>query len=121
MSKETPPQIDILEATPHTQIATQIAEPCRDTHEKVFTRIKKFPEIVMDPNSPALAGFHKLMRKIFNEGEVEPLEVFQEELARRGPSEFICIVMSDPLLLDVDEDEGKDSNTVVTGAYGSVQ
>jgi len=119
MNKEKPGivRLSVAKATP--QIAAQIADPRRDTREKVFTRIKNFPEVVMDPDSPSLANFHKLMTEIFKKGEVEPLKVFQEELARGG---FICIVMKDLLLLrDVDEDEGKDSNTVVTGAYGSVQ
>jgi len=119
--------IRLLKTTSSISIAPEITAATEGTKKEVFNRIKKSPEVVTDPNSPDLAGFHDLMTRIFNTGEVEPLEVFQKELAESkledAQIKYICIVMKDPLLDEPDKDANgeKKINTVVSGAYGSVQ
>ncbi len=106
-----PPQTGNIE---QLTTATGIEDNRREIRLKILNRVATNSEIVTDPESPSLAEIHAFLTKNFKEGEVEPLEVFQAELASNetpnSPSRFICVLLRDP-----------EYNAVVSCAYGSVQ
>ncbi|MBI5621426.1 hypothetical protein HY933_00985 [Candidatus Falkowbacteria bacterium] len=56
--------------------------------------------------------FHVFLGHFFKPEEIEPLEVWQKELANQNPDvRYILIALRDP----------KDENKLVSAAYGSVQ
>lgn len=87
------------------------AQDVRDMRDRV---VNQGTEVILTPDSRSLADFHALLIKKFRPGEVEPLEVFQEEMSRNEKPDsnvrFICVVVKEPL-----------NNAVISGAYGSVQ
>ncbi len=87
--------------------------PAEDVRD-IYRRAQQGTEVILTPDSTSLADFHTLLTKKFRPGEVEPLEVFQDEMSRNSNPDsnvrFICVVARDPL-----------NNAVISGAYGSVQ
>ncbi|MFA4873051.1 MAG: hypothetical protein WC659_03895 [Patescibacteria group bacterium] len=87
--------------------------PAQDVRD-ILLRAQQGTEVVLTPDSRSLVDFHALLIKKFRPGEVEPLEVFQDEMSRNQNQDsnvrFIGVVARDPL-----------NNEVISGAYGSVQ
>jgi hypothetical protein len=107
----TTPAVSPTISTTPTDADTQLA----DTRKEVLlNRVKGTAEIITDPESPSLKEFHAFLEKSFAKGEVEPLDVFKEELSRQdtpeSPGHFICIVLRDPI-----------HGSIVSCTYGSVQ
>jgi RimJ/RimL family protein N-acetyltransferase len=70
------------------------------------------PEVITDPNSPALAEFHNFLVKNFRPEEIEDLPVFINELENENPNvHFILTVLRDP----------QSEHELASAAYGSVQ
>lgn len=86
------------------------------TKQDILNRVRSTAEVITDPESPSLQEFHNFLSNTFKEGEVEPLDVFKEELSRNenentnSAAHFICVVLRDPL-----------HGAIVSCAYGSVQ
>ncbi|MFA4818652.1 MAG: hypothetical protein WC621_02300 [Patescibacteria group bacterium] len=87
--------------------------PAQDIRD-MYTRVGNQAEVILSPEAESLADFHAFLEKNFKPGEVESLEVFQEEMSRNknpdSKTRFICTLLKDPL-----------DNKFVSGAYGSVQ
>jgi len=85
--------------------------PSEPTNE-ILKRVLGTAEVITGPDSETLKHFHTFLGNFFKPEEVEPLEVWQRELANKNPDvRYILTALRDP----------KDQNKLVSAAYGSVQ
>ncbi|MFZ2706648.1 MAG: hypothetical protein WAY88_00760 [Minisyncoccia bacterium] len=79
--------------------------------DNVFERVSKTAEIITDPESQTLQDFHEFLGQFFRPEEIEPIEVFQRELANKNPDvQYVFTALRDP-----------HTGKLVSAAYGSVQ
>lgn len=86
-------------------------KPPESTNE-ILNRVFQTAEIITNPESRTLVDFHEFLGHFFKPEEIEPLEVWQKELANKNPDvRYILTALRDP----------KNQNKLVSAAYGSVQ
>lgn len=79
---------------------------------EILDRVSKTAEVITSSGSQTLIDFHKFLGQFFKPEEIEPLEVFQIELANKNPDVlYVFTALRDPAK----------QNALVSAAYGSVQ
>ncbi len=82
-----------------------------DNKNEILKRVSNNAEIITSPESQTLKDFHEFLGHFFKPEEIEPLEVWQRELANENPdTRYILTALRDP----------KDKNKLVSAAYGSI-
>jgi hypothetical protein len=77
-----------------------------------FVKIINTGEVITNPESKTIEDFYQFLDKFFKPEEMEPLEVYKDELANKNPeARFILTALRDP----------DKQNKLVSVAYGSVQ
>lgn len=88
--------------------------PTTESADDILKRVSSTAEVITSSDSQTLIDFHKFLVEggFFTQEEVEPLEVYQRELANKNPDvRFILTALRDP----------KKPEELVSAAYGSVQ
>ena len=87
--------------------------------EEVCRAVTSRHSFPCDPESFASSGFYELLQRNFRPDELEPLEIFQQELSRNDDPNskvnFICVVFPDCYREDMAEPKA------ASGSYASVQ
>lgn len=82
-------------------------DPCSELLKRVSATV----EVITSPDSQTLIDFHNFLGHFFKPEEIEPLKVWQRELANTNlNTRYILTALRDP----------KDQNKLVSAAYGSV-
>ncbi len=102
--------------TARAELAVHLRLPASLPAQQLFFRIASRPvEVVEGPGAAALAEFYRLLQRMFEPGELETFERFQEEIASNqrpgSTARYLCLLLRDP----------DSAGRIACAAYASVQ